>query len=53
MSRPVSVWIVQDRDSGLFLMPLHGDVGYTQFINEAGHFDSAEALLHKSGTVAA
>lgn len=43
MSRPVSVWIVQDRDTCLFLMPLHGDVGYTQFINEAGHFDSAEA----------
>lgn len=43
MNRPVPVWIVQDRESGLFLRPLHGDVGYTQFINEAGHFHCAEA----------
>lgn len=45
MARPVPVWIVQDRESCLFLMPLNGDVGYTQFINEAGHFHCQEAAI--------
>lgn len=43
MARPVPVWIVQDKESGLFLKPQNGDVGYTQFITEAGHFDCADA----------
>lgn len=45
MTAPVPVWIVQDRESGLFLYPLHGDVGYTQFIDLAGHFRSREAAI--------
>lgn len=34
-----SAFIVQDAESGLFLMPLDGDVGYTQWAHEAGRFD--------------
>jgi hypothetical protein len=40
-----SAFIVQDAESGLFLMPLEGDVGYTQWAHEAGRFDElAEAV---------
>jgi len=40
-----SAFIVQDAESGLFLMPLNGDVGYTQWLHEAGRFDElAEAM---------
>lgn len=34
-----SAFIVQDAESGLFLTPLDGDVGYTQWAHEAGRFD--------------
>ena len=34
-----SAFIVQDAESGLFLMPLDGDVGYTKWAHEAGRFD--------------
>lgn len=32
-------FVVQDAESGLFLMPFEGDVGYTQWLHEAGRFD--------------
>jgi hypothetical protein len=32
-------FVVQDSESGLFLMPLDGDVGYTRWLHEAGRFD--------------
>jgi hypothetical protein len=32
-------FVVQDAESGLFLMPCEGDVGYTQWLHEAGRFD--------------
>lgn len=38
-------YVVQDAESGLFLMPLDGDVGYTRWLHEAGRFDElAEAM---------
>ncbi len=43
--RPVQVYLVQDRASGLFLKPQDGDVSYTPFVNEAGHFDAREAAF--------
>lgn len=40
-----SAFIVQDAESGLFLTPSEGDVGYTQWAHEAGRFDElAEAV---------
>jgi hypothetical protein len=37
-------FIVQDKESGLFLMPEDGDVGFTPWAHEAGRFDGfAEA----------
>ncbi|SMC29985.1 hypothetical protein SAMN02745857_04329 [Andreprevotia lacus DSM 23236] len=39
------VWIVQDRDSGLFLFPDDGTVGFTRMVNDAGLFDSEEAAV--------
>lgn len=40
-----SAFIVQDAESGLFLTPMQGDVGYTQWAHEAGRFDElAEAV---------
>lgn len=37
-------FIVQDKETALFLMPVDGDVGYTQWAHEAGRFDGyAEA----------
>jgi hypothetical protein len=37
-------FIVQDKERALFLMPVDGDVGYTQWAHEAGRFDGyAEA----------
>lgn len=32
-------WVVQDAESGLFLMPSDGDVGFTPWLHEAGRFD--------------
>lgn len=43
MAGPSPVWIVQDKESCLFLTPKDGDVGYTPYLTEAGHFDSAAA----------
>lgn len=34
-------FIVQDKESALFLMPVDGDVGFTPWAHEAGHFDGA------------
>jgi len=37
-------FIVQDKESALFLMPVDGDVGFTPWAHEAGRFDGvAEA----------
>lgn len=37
-------FIVQDKESALFLMPDDGDVGFTPWAHEAGRFDAfAEA----------
>lgn len=37
-------FIVQDKESALFLMPIDGDVGFTPWAHEAGRFDGfAEA----------
>lgn len=32
-------YIVQDAETGLFLMPNEGDVGFTPWAHEAGRFD--------------
>ena len=32
-------FIVQDKESALFLMPVDGDVGFTPWVHEAGRFD--------------
>lgn len=45
MAKVLEVWIVQDRESGLFLAPVDGDVGYVQFITQAGHFEEALAAI--------
>jgi hypothetical protein len=37
--------VVQDADTGQFLCPLDGDVGYTKFINQAGKFDDIESAV--------
>lgn len=38
-------FIVQDKESALFLMPHEGDVGFTPWAHEAGRFDGfAEAV---------
>lgn len=38
-------FVVQDRESGLFLMPCEGDVAFTPWLHEAGRFDGyAEAV---------
>ena len=36
------VWLVQDRETGCFLYPHTGDVGFTPWLREAGRFDSEE-----------
>lgn len=33
-------FIVQDKESALFLMPVDGDVGFTPWAHEAGCFDA-------------
>jgi hypothetical protein len=38
-------YIVQDRESKLFLMPSEGDVGYTPWMVEAGRFDEMDAAI--------
>jgi hypothetical protein len=38
-------FVVQDRESALFLMSSDGDVGFTPWLHEAGRFDGyAEAV---------
>ena len=40
--RPLRIeikYIVQDKESALFLMPVEGDVGFTPWAHEAGRFD--------------
>ena len=38
-------YIVQDCESGLFLMPHEGDVGFTSWAHEAGRFEAySEAI---------
>ena len=39
------VYIVQDRESGYFLRPDVGDVGFTVWVDEAGVFDSEDAAV--------
>ncbi len=39
------VFVVQDRETQMFLCPSFGDVGYTPWIREAGHFDSEEEAV--------
>lgn len=44
-------FIVQDKESGLFLTPVDGDVGFTSWAHEAGRFDALDeaqdtAALH-------
>jgi hypothetical protein len=46
-------FIVQDKESGCFLMPYNGDVGFTSWAHEAGRFDAVDeaeetALQHCS-----
>lgn len=38
-------FIVQDKESALFLMPVHGDVGFTPWAHEAGQFDAYEEAV--------
>ena len=33
-------FVVQDKESALFLMPVEGDVGFTPWVHEAGRFDT-------------
>lgn len=35
-------FIVQDKESGLFLTPRDGDVGFTQWAHEAGRFEALD-----------
>ena len=38
-------FVVQDKESALFLMPDEGDVGFTPWVHEAGRFECyAEAI---------
>jgi hypothetical protein len=37
--KPEVRFIVQDKESALFLMPCEGDVGFTPWAHEAGRFD--------------
>ncbi|ERE14026.1 MULTISPECIES: hypothetical protein [Chromobacteriaceae] len=39
------VWVVQDKDTGQFLCPLDGDVGFTKFLSGAGRFDNPESAI--------
>jgi hypothetical protein len=39
------VWIVQDKESHLFLYPVCGDVGYTPWVKEAGFFYSRDEAI--------
>lgn len=45
MSTVALVHVVQDTDSGLFMFPHEGDVGYTKLIKDAGTFDDIESAI--------
>lgn len=38
-------FIVQDKESALFLMPVDGDVGFTPWAHEAGLFDGYDEAI--------
>lgn len=38
-------FVVQDAESGLFLMPQDGDVGYTKWLHQAGRFDDLASAV--------
>lgn len=42
------VWVVQDRESGLFLRPFRGDVGTTRRLSQAGRFDTPDEAVEAS-----
>lgn len=42
--RPEVKFIVQDKESALFLMPCEGDVGFTPWAHEAGRFEGLTAI---------
>lgn len=39
------VWVAQDTDTGLFLCPQDGDVGFTKLLKDAGRFTDPEAAV--------
>jgi len=39
------VWIVQDTDTGLFLCPHDGDVGFCKLLRDAGRFDDGVSAV--------
>jgi hypothetical protein len=39
------VFVVQDKESALFLCPHYGDVSYTQWFDEAGRFEDQESAV--------
>jgi hypothetical protein len=43
-----AVWVVQDRESGLFLRPFRGDVGTTRRLSLAGRFDTPDEAVEAS-----
>jgi len=45
MASFVRRFIVQDRESKLFLMPSEGDVGFTPWAVEAGRFDAMDEAI--------
>ncbi len=45
MAQILEIWIVQDRESGLFLAPIDGDTGFVQYITQAGHFEDALSAI--------
>jgi hypothetical protein len=42
-------YIVQDKESALFLMPQNGDVGFTSWAHEAGRFDELSEAVDTAG----
>ncbi|ASU40250.1 hypothetical protein hmeg3_19450 [Herbaspirillum sp. meg3] len=43
------VFIVQDKESALFLCPHFGDVSYTPWFSAAGRFDDYESAVETAG----
>jgi hypothetical protein len=40
-----SAWVVQDRESGAFLVPCAGDVSFVKYLVDAGQFESREEAI--------